>query len=286
MLAGAAGLHFVFVGFEAVVELGTEAKHFRRSISTATSTLFTAGLTILFVCAAVFTLSVPVASLPSAGPLLGLFSSVGDGHGPRYFHSLDGMKYFVGFGALCGLTSATYSAVVAGPRLAQRMADDGLLPEVLATVSGKYRTPWPAVIASGMAAAVFAVVLELKEILAMLSLGTIFSSASMAVVILILRYQVRSSLFFFFLLNFFTNLYLIIITIDDIRIYYYYTYHYYIVYIIFDTLLSSLLLLVLFIYSLVSANLNVLGSGITGFWTFGQISLQFVCEFDLARKFG
>jgi amino acid transporter len=74
VLAGAAGLHFVFVGFDAVVELGTEARHFRRCVSTATSTLFTAGLTILFVCAAVFTLSVPVASLPAAGPLLGLFS--------------------------------------------------------------------------------------------------------------------------------------------------------------------------------------------------------------------
>lgn len=87
-------------------------------------------------------------SLPSTAFLVHLF------HGP----SLGDVRALVCVGGAVGLWAGVVGSLLAGSRLAHRLACDGLAPRCLARVSRHTATPWVAVVSCGVLTTVSAAV--------------------------------------------------------------------------------------------------------------------------------
>ena len=75
------------------------------------------------------------------------------------------------------------------PRIVYAMAEDGLLFKILARINFQTLTPTLATIVSGTAAAIFACLFNLQDLVDLMALATLFAFALVAACIIVLRYQ-------------------------------------------------------------------------------------------------
>lgn len=75
------------------------------------------------------------------------------------------------------------------PRVIYAMASDGLLYDIFKRVNERTHTPVIATLLSGLLAAILALLLDLQQLIEMMSLGTLMAYTIVAACILLLRYQ-------------------------------------------------------------------------------------------------
>lgn len=75
------------------------------------------------------------------------------------------------------------------PRVLYAMASDGLLYDIFKRVNKRTQTPIYATLLSGALAAILALILDLQQLIEMMSLGTLMAYTIVAACILLLRYQ-------------------------------------------------------------------------------------------------
>ncbi|HET8730323.1 MAG TPA: APC family permease [Moraxellaceae bacterium] len=134
VLAGAALMFFVYIGFEEVANLAEEARTPHRDVAHAVllSIVLTSGIYLLV--AWVVLALVPTATLAgSASPLTTAAAVVAPGLGP-----------VLAVSALFSTASTALISLVAVSRLLYGMARDGALPAELARLSTRRQTPWVA----------------------------------------------------------------------------------------------------------------------------------------------
>lgn len=179
MMAGAAGIIFAYLGFDAVSTQAEEAKNPKRDLPIGIIGSLVICTVLYIAVSAVLTGMVPYNKIDKEAPLAVAFQQVG-------FQSAG---VIVAVGALAGITSVLLVMMMGQPRIFLAMARDGLMPiNFFGAVHPKWKTPYKATILTGLIVATAASLLPLSILAELTNIGTLFAFALVCSSVLILRY--------------------------------------------------------------------------------------------------
>lgn len=179
VMSGAATCFYGFVGFDCVATTGEEAINPQRNIplsiliSLTTVFLTYCGISIVLTMMWPYYLQNPEAPFPHVFQEIGLIY----------------IKWIVTIGALAALCTALLGAMFPLPRIIYSMAADGLIFKGLSRIHPKTKTPVNATIVSGLVSAVMGLMLNLKQLVDMMSIGTLIAYSIVAICVVVLRYR-------------------------------------------------------------------------------------------------
>ncbi|CAH1396708.1 unnamed protein product [Nezara viridula] len=178
-IKGAATCFYGYVGFDVISTSGEEVENPQKSIPIS----IIASLVIVFLAyfglSSVLTLIWPYYLQDVDAPIPYVLAEIG----------FRWAAWIVAVGGIFGLLASLYSGMFPLPRIIYSMANDGLLFKWLGKVNSKYHTPVVGTVVSGIVTGIMASMFKLKQLVDLVSLGTLLAYTLVAVCILVLRYR-------------------------------------------------------------------------------------------------
>lgn len=179
IIRGAAICFYGFIGFDCIATAGEEAKNPKKSIPIAVIMSLAMVFLAYFAISTVLTMMIPYHEQDESAPLVHVFS----------IYKWTTIEYTVSIGAICAMCTSLMGSMFPLPRIVYAMANDGLLFRFMADISLKHKTPLNSTILTGLLTGIFAAIFNLKQLVNMMSIGTLLAYSMVAACVLILRYD-------------------------------------------------------------------------------------------------
>lgn len=179
VLAGAASCFYCFVGFDVIATASEETINPKRAIPLSIMLCLIISFMAYFGVASILTLMVSYDKLDKFAPLPEAFKAAG----------VPAAKYVIAIGGLCALAGSLMSGIFAVPRIMYSMASDGLLFKFFARIYERTNVPLISIAFAGVLSAILALMLDLKQLVEMLSIGTLLAYTLVSLSVLVLRFQ-------------------------------------------------------------------------------------------------
>jgi basic amino acid/polyamine antiporter, APA family len=177
VMAGAGVVFFAYIGFDAVSTAAQEAKNPQRDMPIGIIGSLIVCTILYIAVAAIATGVMPYNQLDVPDPI----ARVADYAGLGVFSSL------IKLGAIAGLTSVILVQLLGQSRVFYSMSRDGLLPPFVQTIHPRFRTPYITSIVTGLAVAIPAAILPVRDAAKLVSIGTLLAFVIVCTGVLILR---------------------------------------------------------------------------------------------------
>lgn len=183
IIKGAAICFYGFIGFDCIATAGEEAKNPKKSIPIS----ICVSLFVIFIAylgiSTVLTMMLPYFDQNPDAPLPHVFKHYG----------WTVAEYIVSIGAIFGLFASLMGAMFPLPRVIYAMAKDGLLFSFMGTIHPRFQTPMKGTLIAGTLTGILAAVFNLKQLVNMMSIGTLLAYSMVAACVLLLRFEVDDS---------------------------------------------------------------------------------------------
>jgi APA family basic amino acid/polyamine antiporter len=177
VVAGAAIVFFAYIGFDAVSTAAQEAKNPQRDMPIGIIGSLIICTVLYIVVSAIATGVVPYTDLDVPDPI----AKVADVAGLGVFAGL------IKLGAIAGLTSVILVQLLGQSRVFYSMSRDGLLPPFVQKIHPRFRTPYITSIVTGLAVAIPAAILPVRDAAKLVSIGTLLAFVIVCTGVLVLR---------------------------------------------------------------------------------------------------
>jgi APA family basic amino acid/polyamine antiporter len=177
VVAGAAIVFFAYIGFDAVSTAAQEAKNPQRDMPIGIIGSLIICTVLYIAVAAIATGVMPYSQLDVPDPI----ARVADYAGLGVFSSL------IKLGAIAGLTSVILVQLLGQSRVFYSMSRDGLLPPFVQKIHPRFRTPYITSIVTGLAVAIPAAILPVRDAAKLVSIGTLLAFVIVCTGVLVLR---------------------------------------------------------------------------------------------------
>lgn len=177
IFSAAALVFFAYIGFDIVATAAEETKNPQRDLPIGIFGSL-AICTLLYVAVSlVVTGMVHYDQIKIEAPLAEAFRSVGE----------SAIAQVISFGALAGLTTVTLILMLGQSRVFFAMSRDHLVPPAFAIVSQRFKAPYRTTIATGIAIAIVAFLVDLQTLAELVNIGTLFAFIVVAIGVVVLR---------------------------------------------------------------------------------------------------
>ena len=177
IVAGAGVVFFAYIGFDAVSTAAQEAKNPQRDMPIGIIGSLLICTVLYIVVAGIATGVMHYTQLDVPDPI----AKVADAAGLGWISTL------IKLGAIAGLSSVILVQLMGQSRVFYSMSKDGLLPQFVNKVHPKFRTPYLTSIVTGIAVAIPAGFLSVREAGSLVSIGTLLAFAIVSAGVLVLR---------------------------------------------------------------------------------------------------
>ncbi|ADB50938.1 amino acid permease [Conexibacter woesei] len=179
VLRAAGVVFFAYVGFDAVSTAASEARDPQRTIPIGLMLTVAISTGLYVLIGVVMTGMVDYRQLDVADPIAAAVRAAGP--------SLGWLEAAVSIAAVIGLAATVMVTFYGQTRIFMRMASDGMLPDRLGKVSGRYKTPGNATLVCAVAGGLCAGFTPIDVLTNLVSIGTLLSFVIVSGAVLVLR---------------------------------------------------------------------------------------------------